>query len=227
MKLIMTGVSGFIGHEALTQAISHPDITSIIALTRKPIQITSPKLKTIIHSDFSSYPPSVMSQLEGASACIWVIGAKTSDVEITRRTRLEYGMAAAQAFSSLPQPEGQTFKFVFVSGIVTVPDQSANIWFFSEARKIAGLAENMVLALAQEKEKTTSLESFIIRPASVLAKDRGLLMSLRRMLPYAVGIEELAAVLIDLALHGSKKLIWENKDLRVRGEELIKGSQMR
>jgi len=222
MKLIMTGASGFIGHETLSQAISHPDITSIIVLSRKALAITSPKLTTIIHDDFACYPPSVMSQLEGASACIWVIGAKTLDLETTRRTRLEYGMAAAQAFSKLPQPHGHTFKFVFVSGFVTVPDQNANTWFYSEARKVAGQAENMVVAFAQEKEKA-QFDSFVVRPARVLEKDRGVFAScVRRISPYAVGIEEVAAVLVDLAINGSNKTIWENRDLQSRGEELAK-----
>jgi len=219
----MTGVSGFIGHEALTQAISHPEITSIIALSRNALPITSPKLKTIIHSDLSSYPPSLVSQLEGASACIWMIGVKTLDLDVTRRTRLEYGTAAAQAFSSIPQPAGQTFKFVFVSGLVMVPDQNANTWFFGEARKLGGRVENVVIAMAQEKEKA-HFDSFVVRPAMVLAKGRGALMNLIRMLPYTVGLEEVAAVLVDLAIHGSEKTIWENGDVRSRGGELLKDS---
>ena len=219
MKLIMTGVSGFVGLEAITHALTHPSVTSIVALTRKPLPITSPKLQTIIHEDFSSYPPSLMSQLEGASACIWVIGVKSANVEVTRRTRLEYGMAAAQAFSTLPQAAGQTFKFVFVSGIVTVPDQDANIWIFSEGRKVGGQAENEIVAFAEGKQQ---FESFVMRPASVLAKDRGPLMKLRRMLPYSVGNEELAAVLVDIAVNGSKKTIWENSDLKLRSQELLK-----
>lgn len=76
MKLIVTGTTGFIGQEILTQALSNPSITSIIALSRKPLSSTfasHPKLKTVIMKDFSLYPPSVLKELEGADACIWYV----------------------------------------------------------------------------------------------------------------------------------------------------------
>jgi hypothetical protein len=74
MKVILTGTTGFIGQEVLTQALSHPAITSIIALSRKPLPPTfasNPKLKVVLTNDFSTYTPSVLSQLSGSDACIW------------------------------------------------------------------------------------------------------------------------------------------------------------
>jgi hypothetical protein len=76
MKLILTGTTGFIGQEVLAQALSHPSITSIIALSRKPLPPTfasNPKLRLVLIDDFSTYSPSVLSQLSGADACIWYI----------------------------------------------------------------------------------------------------------------------------------------------------------
>jgi len=74
MKLILAGASGFIGHEVLSRALTNPKITSLIALSRKPLPelySSHPKLLTIIHNDFTSYPPSLMTQLAGAEGCIW------------------------------------------------------------------------------------------------------------------------------------------------------------
>jgi hypothetical protein len=74
MKLILTGTTGFIGHEVLTQALSHPSLTSITTLTRHPLPpplSTHPKLHSLLINDFSTYPPSILTQLSGADACIW------------------------------------------------------------------------------------------------------------------------------------------------------------
>jgi uncharacterized protein YbjT (DUF2867 family) len=74
MKVILTGSSGFIGQEVLSQALAHPSITSIIALSRKPLPqsyTSNPKLKVVILDDFENYTPSVLSQLSGADSCIW------------------------------------------------------------------------------------------------------------------------------------------------------------
>jgi hypothetical protein len=73
MKLILTGSTGFIGHEVLSQALSHPSITSVIALTRQPLpsSTSNPKLQILLVEDFSNYTPSLLRQLAGAGACIW------------------------------------------------------------------------------------------------------------------------------------------------------------
>lgn len=74
MKLILTGSTGFIGREVLTQALSHPSITSIVALTRHPIPApfaSNPKVKNVLVDDFLTYTPSVLEQLEGSGGCIW------------------------------------------------------------------------------------------------------------------------------------------------------------
>jgi hypothetical protein len=73
MKLILTGTSGFIGSEVLSQALRHPSITSIVALSRKPIPNSDPNLKVVIVDDFENYSPSVLSELSGAEACIWYV----------------------------------------------------------------------------------------------------------------------------------------------------------
>ena len=74
MKIILTGSSGFIGTEVLTQAISNPDITSILVLSRKPLpeQFTSnSKVNVVIIEDLTSYTPEVLKQLERAEGCVW------------------------------------------------------------------------------------------------------------------------------------------------------------
>jgi len=71
MKVIVTGSTGSVGGAVLQQCIKHPSITSIIALTRRPLEVKDPKIKTIIHTDYLTYPPELMNELEGAEACIW------------------------------------------------------------------------------------------------------------------------------------------------------------
>ena len=76
MKVILTGATGFIGGEVLHQALAAPSITSLICLTRRPLPaaaVSNPKLQTIQLTDFTSYPPELLSQLEGAECCIWCV----------------------------------------------------------------------------------------------------------------------------------------------------------
>ena len=78
MKVILTGVTDFIGSEVLTQCCANPAITSIIALTRRPLSadITKdPQVQIIVMKDFTTYPKEVVEQLEGADAYIWYVSA--------------------------------------------------------------------------------------------------------------------------------------------------------
>jgi uncharacterized protein YbjT (DUF2867 family) len=76
MKFIITGCTGFIGGEVLSQCLRNPIITSVVALSRRPLPDSvgnDPKLKTVILKDFNSYPVPVLKELAGADACIWYL----------------------------------------------------------------------------------------------------------------------------------------------------------
>jgi hypothetical protein len=74
MKVILTGSTGFIGGEVLSQCIRHPSITSIIVLSRREILDVSSsdeKTKVVIVDNFASYPENVVTEIADADACIW------------------------------------------------------------------------------------------------------------------------------------------------------------
>ena len=71
MKVILTGGTGNIGSGVLSQALIHPSITEIIALSRSPITLQHSKLKVIIVKDFTQYDDSVLKSCQGAIGCMW------------------------------------------------------------------------------------------------------------------------------------------------------------
>jgi uncharacterized protein YbjT (DUF2867 family) len=74
MKVIVTGSNGLVGSALVRQCIANDSITHVFALARKPLPdavAKNPKATVILHDDFSSYPPALMSQLAGAEGCLW------------------------------------------------------------------------------------------------------------------------------------------------------------
>ena len=74
MKLIVSGATGLVASEVLRQAILLPEITTVIALARKPVQVTGPgadKVKNVTVKNYDEYPDDVRKELAGADACIW------------------------------------------------------------------------------------------------------------------------------------------------------------
>ncbi|CAL5873535.1 uncharacterized protein PFLUO_LOCUS7815 [Penicillium psychrofluorescens] len=75
MKLIVAGATGLVGTEVIRQSLQISQITQVIALARKPVQveddIDSSKLKSVVISDYEEYPDHVRAEFAGADACIW------------------------------------------------------------------------------------------------------------------------------------------------------------
>jgi hypothetical protein len=74
MKLIVAGGTGLVATEVIRQSLQMREITLVIALARKPVQvdgIESSKLKSVIISDYGEYPDHVKAEFAGADACIW------------------------------------------------------------------------------------------------------------------------------------------------------------
>ena len=82
MKLIIAGATGFVATELIRQSLSIPQITSVIAIARRPVSTPSnlnpnadiSKLHSAVLEDYGTYPDEVRKEFAGADACIWYIG---------------------------------------------------------------------------------------------------------------------------------------------------------
>lgn len=217
MKLILTGSNGFIGLHTLRLALANPAITSLIALSRKPLpepytSSSHPKLRTLIIQDFASYPQSALDELDGSEACIWTIGAKSTDPEVNRKVGLEYSTTALRTFAHLKRRDPATpFRFIFTSGIVTVRDQKKSVWFFEEARKIGGLVESELIRIGQEMGET---EVYAMRPAFVLTQEKSLFNAVRGVVGWSVRVDEVCFSYFRLGEEW-KKGIWLDETLLI------------
>lgn len=85
MKLIIAGSTGFVATELIRQALAHPKVTSIIALGRRDVSLSTDaksdfhkaKLKSVICRDFEVYSEDVKAEMAGADACIWYVSWPT------------------------------------------------------------------------------------------------------------------------------------------------------
>lgn len=219
MKIILTGNTGFIGREVLTQCIANPAMTSIITLSRRELPISDPKLTKITHQDFTSYPPSLLQQLDGADACIWSLGiAMPKTPEEGQRVNMDYTLAAAKAFATLSTSDGKPFRFVYLSGRYTEKNQDKSLWFLTDARKMRGRIEIALLAMP-EFSKGSGYEIFIARPGFVRGKDTRLMGLVLRVFS-SIPVDGLALALVDVGTRGSDQRVWEMEHLMKRGQSL-------
>jgi NAD dependent epimerase/dehydratase family enzyme len=85
MHLILTGATGLVGSGVLDAMLAMKEVTKISILSRRPVQMAEeandPRVNVIIHHDFETYNPAVLSQLQGATGCVWALGISQTKVD--------------------------------------------------------------------------------------------------------------------------------------------------
>lgn len=74
MKILFVGATGSIGSEVLEQCLARPEITSVVAFSRRELPSdvsTNSKLQVIIKKDFSNWPKGVLEPHADAEAMVW------------------------------------------------------------------------------------------------------------------------------------------------------------
>ncbi|KIM97228.1 hypothetical protein OIDMADRAFT_20474 [Oidiodendron maius Zn] len=226
MRVILTGSTGYIGNAILQQCLSNLTITSITALSRHDLAITDPKLEVIHHSDFSFYPPELISKLSTADACIYCLGTNIpiKPLELNRTINFDYALATTRMFASLQERTKKSFRFVYLSGALPEKDPKKKLWFVAENRHMRGELENSLLEFGKEKENT-GFEVFIVRPGFVQAKDAQVKARILELVGFkTIVIQDLAASMVDIALKGYSEALVENEVLISIGRKVALGS---
>ncbi|BGO90847.1 hypothetical protein NBRC10512_003343 [Rhodotorula toruloides] len=233
MRLILTGATGNAGADVLREALKDSRVTAVTVLSRRPLpprlnpDPPNLKVQVILHEDFTSYPPALLNQLEGHSACIWALGVSSNGQteENYRRITVEYPLAAAKAFAGLKKErEGEgKFVFAYLSGMGADQREGKARAMFG---RIKGDAERQLAQLPSQGYP--SLATYSFRPAGILSSDpdsnaslaynRPFLQSafrtLGRVFPSIVTDSPvLAQAMIEAALRGGSGSIegWEGK----------------
>jgi len=153
MKVIVTGATGMVGKGVLLECLEDESISEVLSISRRSLDISHPKLKELIHKDFSEFE-SVSSQLEGYEACYHCMGVSSAGMSEEDYTRLTYDISLALAKVLLTHNPGMTF--TYVSGQGTSSAESGSMW-----ARVKGKTENDLLKLGFR-------QAFMFRPGMII-----------------------------------------------------------
>ncbi|MGW1888191.1 NAD(P)H-binding protein [Streptomyces sp. NPDC001970] len=139
MNVLLFGASGMIGQGVLRECLLDDRVSSVIAVVRRPLGFTHPKLREIVHQDFTDFSP-LAGQFESVDACFFCLGVSSAgkSEEEYRRITYDHTLAAARAL-----PANPSLTFVYVSGEGTDSTESGrSMW-----ARVKGRTENELLAM--------------------------------------------------------------------------------
>ena len=205
------------GSEVIRQAITDDNITQIIALVRRPLEIAHSKISSIIHQDFLNYD-AVKDHFKDCDACIWCLGI--SQLQVSKQQygiiTYDYTIAAAKAMLAV-NPD---IHFVFLSGNKADRTEKSKVLF----ARLKGKTENALLCLGFKKLT-------IARPDAIWPKHKNKNAPLAYKLAFPffplvekftpakiIGSVQLAKALLYLTKNISEKNTYENTELRLLGK---------
>lgn len=111
-------------------------------------------------------------------------------------------------------PSGAPFRFIYVSGGLSVQEQNASLWFNAAGRLSRGAAETAILEFAEKSEGR--FEGIVVRPGLVM---RRLWMAVSP--DWSIPLEWLAAALLELGKAGGGSRRVENRELVEVGKKAV------
>jgi hypothetical protein len=212
INVIVTGVTGMVGEGVVLECLRNHQVDSVLAVCRKALDLTHPKLKVFVAPDFLKIDAAA-AQLTGYDACFYCAGVSSNGVTEDDYTRITYDTTLH--FATVALQANPHIVFDFVSGHGTDSSEKGRVMW----ARIKGKTENALLRLFDGKE-------FNFRPALMKPMPgqkhfygynglthRILYPVLSLVFP-ACSIQQITQAMINATLMGYEKPILEVRDIK-------------
>ncbi len=214
-RLLIVGATGMVGGYALRYALQNATVGSVTAIARRKLDISHPKLREVLHSDFADCS-SLSQVLSGQDAAVFCLGAYTgavSDAEL-RRVTVDYTIE----FARVLHVSSPNTAFSFLSGSGADPTGRSRIPF----ARYKGEAENALIAAGFPSV-------YVFRPAYIYPVEprkepnfsyrllRAIYPAFQLLFPnQVIRADDLARAMVDASIQGTERetKVLENRDIR-------------
>jgi uncharacterized protein YbjT (DUF2867 family) len=212
IKAIIFGATGMVGEGVLLEALKHPDVDSILVISRRSCNVKHQKLKELLHKDFFDYS-AIGEHLRGFNACFFCLGVSSVGMNEQDYNRITYDLTMQAAITLSGFNPDMTFCYISGTGTDST-EKGRSMW-----ARVKGKTENHLTRLPFKAV-------YLFRPGLIkptkgqknvkhLFKILGLLYPLWKVLsPKNVcTLEDLGLAMIQTVRIGYAKQILENKDI--------------
>lgn len=143
-----------VGKGVLLECLDHPDVSEVLSISRRSMGISHPKLKELIHIDFSEFD-SVSKELAGYDACYACMGVSSAGMNKADYSRFTYDYTLNMAKTLLHANPEMTFTYVSGQGTDS-SEKGSSMW-----ARVKGKTENDLLNLGFK-------QAFMFRPGAII-----------------------------------------------------------
>ena len=214
IKAIITGSTGMVGEGVLHECLLHSDVESILAINRRPCNVQHPKLKEIIHADFSDFS-GLEKELTGYNAGFLCMGVSSIGLTEEKYRHLTYDMtmALARTLSKL-NPD---MTICYVSGTGTDSSEKGRVMW----ARVKGRTENELLRLPFRQ--AYMFRPAFIQPTKGLKNTHGYYRLFAPFFPvwklvfpkYVSTLTEIGLAMINSVNDGPDRKVLEVRDIRL------------
>ena len=211
IRVIVTGVTGMVGEGVLLECLQNARVDSVLAVSRKPLDLTHPKLKVFVAADYLLLPED-SPELKGYDACFYCAGISSNGVPEDKYTQITYDTTlhfAAATLRANPQ-----VVFNFVSGYQTDSSEKGRVMW----ARVKGRTENALMKMFPKKEY--NFRPALMKPMPGQKQFYGynlwthkILYPVLRLIWPACSIQEIARAMINATIVGYEKPILEVRDI--------------
>jgi len=153
-KVIITGATGMVGKGVMFECLDHNEISEVLVIGRNPIGIEHPKLKELIHKDFSDFS-NEKKKLAGYDACFFSLGISAAGLKEEQYKKITHDYTLALARTLFELNPGMTFNYVSGQGTDS-SEKGRTIWAW-----VKGKTENDLLNMGFK-------QSYMFRPGMII-----------------------------------------------------------
>lgn len=221
MNVLLFGASGMVGRGVLLECLDHPQVKSVTAVVRRPLEDQNPKLKQVEHQDFENFE-SLRSEFQDIDACFYCMGVSSAGMDEEKYTKLTYdfGMAAGRLLHEINP--GMTYTYVSGQGTDST-EKGRTMW-----ARVKGKLENDLLGLGFAR-------AVMFRPGGIIPR-RGiksrtalyqfiynwfgwLLWLIEKLAPNSItDTTRIGLAMINVHLYGTDKTILDPADINALAE---------
>ncbi len=212
IRAIITGATGMVGEGVLHECLLHPEVESVLSISRRTCGMRHAKLKEVLHQDFSDLS-GLEQELTGYNAGFFCMGVSSVGMSEEKYRHLTYDLTMALARTLSKVNPGMTI--CYVSGMGTDSSEKGRVMW----ARVKGKTENDLMQLPFRS--AYMFRPGFIRPTKGLTNTHAFYRVLGPLFPLAkalfpgavLTLKEIGLAMINSMGSGPEKRILEVADI--------------